>query len=153
MVNFYFFQQSFYKIVTKDFYHDGGQACVNSIKKSWKVITNYGETSTSLIKRDLVIVRGAWVLKFHICTYSLTCEGRREEGGGRREEGGGGGETKFRLTRGREKSSPFPVREKKPLTSAKGTICVVRIDMNLSRESNGLVVLQTERKTTTIFQK
>ena len=80
VVNFYFFQQSFYKIVTKDFYHDGGQACVNSIKKSWKVITTYGETSTSLIKRDLLIVRGAWVLKFHICTKMWGKEGGGEEG-------------------------------------------------------------------------
>ena len=40
--------QKFYQIVTEDFRRDGGEPCVNSVKKLWNVVRNYGKTGTSL---------------------------------------------------------------------------------------------------------
>lgn len=38
--------ESFYKIVTKDFQRDGGDACVNSVRKTWNVVKTYGNTGS-----------------------------------------------------------------------------------------------------------
>ncbi|KAK3707982.1 hypothetical protein QZH41_010717, partial [Actinostola sp. cb2023] len=37
---------SFYKIVTDDFRHDGGQVCVDSIRRSWAIVKKLGETAS-----------------------------------------------------------------------------------------------------------
>ena len=34
--------------MTQDFYRDGGDACVNSVKKSWNIVKNYGKTGTKI---------------------------------------------------------------------------------------------------------
>lgn len=39
-----FNSQKFYQIVTKDFYKAGGEACVNSVKKTWNTVKEYGKT-------------------------------------------------------------------------------------------------------------
>lgn len=36
--------EKFYQIVTKDFYKAGGEACVNSVKKTWNTVKEYGKT-------------------------------------------------------------------------------------------------------------
>ncbi|KAL9973435.1 hypothetical protein ACROYT_G019896 [Oculina patagonica] len=36
--------EKFYQIVTQDFRRDGGDACVNSVKKTWDIVKNYGKT-------------------------------------------------------------------------------------------------------------
>lgn len=36
--------ESFYRIVTQDFKLDGGEACVNSVMKTWKTVKTYGST-------------------------------------------------------------------------------------------------------------
>ena len=43
-ISFFFHQQSFYRIVTQDFKLDGGEACVNSVMKTWKTVKTYGST-------------------------------------------------------------------------------------------------------------
>ncbi|PFX19876.1 lysosomal Pro-X carboxypeptidase-like [Stylophora pistillata] len=38
--------EKFYQIVTEDFRRDGGDPCVNLVKKSWNVVKDYGKTES-----------------------------------------------------------------------------------------------------------
>lgn len=42
--------EKFYQIVTKDFNRDGGEACVNSVRKTWNVVKTYGKTASGRTK-------------------------------------------------------------------------------------------------------
>ena len=41
--------QKFYQIVTQDFHRDGGDVCVDSVKKLWNIVKTYGETGNEII--------------------------------------------------------------------------------------------------------
>lgn len=40
--------QTFYQIVTQDFHRDGGDSCVDSVKKSWNIVKTYGKTGNEM---------------------------------------------------------------------------------------------------------
>ena len=40
--------QKFYQIVTEDFHRDGGDSCIDSVKKSWNIVKTYGKTGNEM---------------------------------------------------------------------------------------------------------